>query len=49
MPVERRRLQVWDGEWVDLPGSVGLLVGRASDDLPLAVHVIPGGRTAASN
>jgi beta-glucosidase len=49
IPVARRRLQVWDGGWADLPGSVGLLVGRASDDLPLAVQVIPGGRAAASN
>jgi beta-glucosidase len=49
MPVERRRLQVWDGEWVDLAGSVALLIGRASDDLPFAVHVIPGGPAAASN
>jgi beta-glucosidase len=49
IPVERRRLQVWDGEWVDLAGSVALLIGRASDDLPFAVHVIPGGPAAASN
>jgi beta-glucosidase len=47
--VARRRLQVWNGGWSDLPGSVGLLVGRASDDLPLAVQVIPGGPAAASN
>ena len=49
IPVARRRLQVWDGAWTDLPGSVGLLIGRASDDLPLAVQVIPGGRAAAAN
>jgi beta-glucosidase len=49
IPVERRRLQVWDGAWTDLPGSVSLLIGRASDDLPLAVQVIPGGPVAASN
>lgn len=48
IPVARRRLQVWDGAWTDLPGSVGLLIGRASDDLPLAVQVIPGGHAAAS-
>ena len=49
IPVARRRLQVWDGDWTDPAGSVGLLIGRASDDLPLAVHVIPGGPAAASN
>lgn len=49
IPVARRRLQVWDGDWTDLPGSVGLLIGRASDDLPLAVTVLPGGPAAASN
>lgn len=49
IPIARRRLQVWDGDWTDLPGSVGLLIGRASDDLPLAVQVIPGGRAAAAN
>jgi beta-glucosidase len=49
IPVARRRLQVWDGGWTDLAGSVDLLIGRASDDLPLAVQVIPGGRAAAAN
>lgn len=49
IPVARRRLQVWDGDWTDLAGGVGLRIGRASDDLPLAVHVIPGGPLAASN
>jgi beta-glucosidase len=39
--VERRRLQVWDGAWRDLPGSVDLLVGRSSADLPLALQVTP--------
>jgi beta-glucosidase len=47
--VERRRMQVWDGEWTDMPGSVRLSIGRASDDLPLAVHLTPGGRAAASD
>jgi beta-glucosidase len=36
MPVERRRLQVWDGGWVDLVGRIDLLVGRSSTDLPFA-------------
>jgi beta-glucosidase len=47
--IERRRLQVWNEGWTDLPGSVELLVGRASDDAPLAVHVNSGGRAAAAN
>jgi beta-glucosidase len=44
--VERRRMQVWDGGWADLAGSISLLIGRSSDDLPLTVRVIPSGRTA---
>jgi beta-glucosidase len=43
IPVDRRRLQVWDGGWADLPGSVDLLVGRSSADLPLALQTTPGG------
>jgi beta-glucosidase len=43
IPIEARRLQVWDGEWVALPGSVELLVGRSSADLPLALRASPGG------
>jgi beta-glucosidase len=39
--VDRRRLQVWEGGWTDLPGPVGLRVGRSSADLPFAVQVIP--------
>lgn len=35
--VARRRLQVWEDGWTDLPGPVDLLVGRSSADLPLAV------------
>ena len=49
IPIARRRLQVWEGAWTDLPGSVALRVGRASDDLPLALHVIPRGPAAAAN
>ncbi|WP_075791738.1 beta-glucosidase [Massilia putida] len=37
--IDRRRLQVWEGGWTDLPGTVDLLVGRSSADLPLAVQV----------
>jgi beta-glucosidase len=47
--VERRRLQVWDGEWADLAGDMRLLIGRSSDDLPLAVQVIPSGQAAVSD
>jgi beta-glucosidase len=36
MPIERRRLQVWDGGWIDLAGRIDLLVGRSSSDLPFA-------------
>jgi beta-glucosidase len=39
--VDRRRLQVWEGGWTDLPGPVGLRVGRSSADLPFAVQAIP--------
>jgi beta-glucosidase len=39
IPIERRRLQVWDGKWTDLAGRVDLLVGRSSADLPLALQV----------
>ena len=39
MPIERRRLQVWDGAWIDLAGSIDLLVGRSSSDLPFAHHL----------
>jgi beta-glucosidase len=37
--IERRRLQTWQGGWTDLPGTVDLLVGRSSADLPFAVRV----------
>jgi beta-glucosidase len=37
--IERRRLQVWEDGWADLPGTVDLLVGRSSADLPLALHI----------
>lgn len=37
--IDRRRLQVWEGGWTDLPGPVDLLVGRSSADLPFAVQV----------
>jgi beta-glucosidase len=37
--IERRRLQVWEDGWTDLPGTVDLLVGRSSADLPLALHI----------
>jgi beta-glucosidase len=46
IPVERRRLQAWDGEWVALPGAIDLLVGRSSADLPLALQVVPRGQAA---
>jgi beta-glucosidase len=49
IPIERRRLQTWDGGLVDLPGRVNLRVGRSSADLPLALQVLPGGQAAASN
>ena len=39
--IDRRRLQSWDGGWTDLPGTVDLLVGRSSTDLPLALRVTP--------
>jgi beta-glucosidase len=47
--VGRRRLQVWDGRWVDPTAAVDLLIGRSSDDLPLAVRAIPNGRAAGSH
>lgn len=37
--IDRRRLQVWEGGWTDLPGPVDLQVGRSSADLPFAVQV----------
>jgi beta-glucosidase len=37
--IGRRRLQVWEGGWTDLPGPVDLLVGRSSADLPLAIQI----------
>jgi beta-glucosidase len=37
--IDRRRLQMWEGGWTDLPGPVDLLVGRSSADLPFAVQV----------
>jgi beta-glucosidase len=39
IPIERRRLQVWDGEWIDLAGKIDLLVGRCSSDLPFVLHL----------
>jgi beta-glucosidase len=39
IPIDRRRLQTWEGGWTDLPGPVDLLVGRSSADLPFAVQV----------
>ena len=39
IPVARRRLQTWQDGWTDLPGTIDLLVGRSSADLPLAVQV----------
>jgi beta-glucosidase len=39
IPIEGRRLQIWDGRWVALPGRVDLLVGRSSAELPLALQV----------
>jgi len=39
IPVARREVQLWDGAWVPLPGRVDLLVGRSSDDLPLALQL----------
>lgn len=47
--VDRRRLQTWQDGWTDLPGEVALAIGRASDDLPLAVHVTPTGAEAAGH
>ncbi|SFU54451.1 glycoside hydrolase family 3 protein [Pseudoduganella namucuonensis] len=43
IPVALRRLQVWRDGWSTLPGAVDLLIGRASDELPLAVQVVPRG------
>jgi beta-glucosidase len=37
--IDRRRLQVWEGGWTDLPGPLDLLVGRSSADLPFALQV----------
>jgi beta-glucosidase len=37
--IDRRRLQVWENGWTDLPGPVDLRVGRSSADLPFAVQV----------
>ena len=39
--IDRRRLQVWENGWADLPGPVDLRVGRSSADLPFAVQVTP--------
>ncbi|GGY13334.1 beta-glucosidase [Massilia dura] len=39
IPVAARRLQTWRDGWRNLDGPVELLVGRASDDLPLSVSV----------
>jgi beta-glucosidase len=39
--IDRRRLQVWENGWTDLPGPVDLRVGRSSAELPIAVQVTP--------
>jgi beta-glucosidase len=41
--VDRRHLRQWADGWRDLQGSVDLLIGRSSADLPLAVKVVPAG------
>jgi beta-glucosidase len=37
--IDRRRLQVWEDGWTDIPGPVDLLVGRSSADLPFALQL----------
>ena len=37
--IAARRLQVWQGAWTTLQGTIDLLVGRSSAELPLAVQI----------
>jgi beta-glucosidase len=37
--IAARRLQVWQGAWTPLQGTIDLLVGRSSAELPLAVQI----------
>ncbi|RZT10253.1 beta-glucosidase [Duganella sp. CF402] len=37
--IAARRLQTWNGAWITLPGTIDLLVGRSSADLPLSVQI----------
>lgn len=37
--IAARRLQVWQGGWTTLQGTIDLLVGRSSAELPLAVQI----------
>jgi beta-glucosidase len=37
--IAARRLQVWQGTWTALQGTIDLLVGRSSAELPLTVQI----------
>jgi beta-glucosidase len=41
MPMAARRLQIWRDGWQSIPGPIALLIGRSSNELPLAVTIHP--------